>query len=128
RNDRYVRRFRVTLNGLQSGTLYQYQVGHGDVATETAPFVTPDTTDKFAFSWFGDIHNDPLWGELVQGSEKDFPKTDFYISSGDLVNTGLNRDDWDELFAYSGGVFAKKPFMAVPGNHDSQDGLGAGMF
>ena len=128
RNDRYVSRFRVKLNGLQAGTSYQYQVGHGDVSSKTATFSTPDHRDQFAFTWFGDMHNDPRWGELAQAAEADHPQTDFYISSGDLVNTGLNRDDWDALFAYSAGIFEKKPFMAVPGNHDSQDGLGAEMF
>lgn len=128
RNDRYVSRFRVRLDSLQPGTAYQYCVGHDDIAGEVLAFSTPDPVDKFSFTWFGDMHNDSLWGKLAQRAEVDHPQTDFYLSSGDLVNTGLHRDKWDALFAYSGGIFAKKPFMAVPGNHDSQDGLGAGMF
>src|SRR5690606_26510205 len=65
---------------------------------------------------------------LAQRADTVHPQTNFYLSVGDVVNTGLHRDDWDALFAYSGGIFQEKPFMAVPGNHDSQDGLGAGMF
>lgn len=128
RNDRYVSRFRVQLDSLQPGTDYRYRVGYGDVAGETAGFTTPDTVDTFAFTWFGDIHNDPAWGKLAQRAAAAHPQTDFYLSVGDLVNTGLHRDDWDALFAYSGGIFQEKPLMAVPGNHDSQDGLGAEMF
>ncbi|PPL00029.1 purple acid phosphatase family protein [Parapedobacter indicus] len=128
RNDRYVSRFRVQLDSLQPGTVYQYRVGHGAVTGETATFTTPDAVDTFAFTWFGDIHNDPMWGKLAQDADVAHPQTDFYLSVGDLVNTGLHRDDWDALFAYSGGIFREKPLMAVPGNHDSQDGLGAGMF
>lgn len=56
------------------------------------------------------------------------PESAFYIAAGDLVNTGLYRDDWDQLMMYPGEVFAHIPFMAVPGNHDSQDGLGAWMY
>jgi len=128
RNDRYVSRFRVQLDSLQSGTVYHYQVGHGDIAGETAAFATAAADSAFAFTWFGDIHNDRAWGSLIQKAEAAHPQTDFYLSVGDLVNTGLHRDDWDALFAYAGGIFARKPLMAVPGNHDSQDGLGAGMF
>lgn len=128
RNDRYVSRFRVQLDSLQPATAYRYQVGQDDIGGETAVFTTPDTVDTFAFTWFGDIHNDPLWGKLAQRAAADHPKASFYLSVGDLVNTGLHRDDWDALFAYSEGIFREKPLMAVPGNHDSQDGLGAGMF
>jgi len=128
RNDRYVRRFRVSLDALQPGTSYQYCVGYGDVRGETAAFSTPEAVDKFSFTWFGDIHNDSLWGKLAAHAAADHPQTNFYVSVGDVVNTGLHRDNWDALFGYSGKLFAEKPFMAVPGNHDSQDGLGAGMF
>ncbi len=128
RNDRYVSRFRVHLDSLQPGTVYQYRVGHGDIAGKTADFTTADTDEMFEFTWFGDIHNDPAWSKLVQRAAADHPQTDFYLSVGDLVNTGLHRDDWDALFAYSGGIFRERPLMAVPGNHDSQDGLGAEMF
>lgn len=128
RNDRYVNRFRIRLDSLQPGTAYRYRVGQGDVMGETAVFSTPDANDRFAFTWFGDIHNDSLWGKLAQDAAAAYPQTNFYLSVGDVVNTGLHRDDWDALFGYSGGIFREKPFMAVPGNHDSQDGLGAGMF
>jgi len=128
RNDRYVSRFRVQLDSLQPGAAYEYRIGQGDVAGETGVFAMPDATDTFAFTWFGDIHNDPAWGKLAQRAAADHPQTNFYLAVGDLVNTGLHRDDWDALFAYSGGIFREKPLMAVPGNHDSQDGLGAGMF
>ncbi len=128
RNDRYVSRFRVELDNLLPGTTYQYRVGHDDVATETANFTTAGTDDRFAFIWYGDIHNDPKWGELARRSAVNHPESAFCLSVGDLVNTGLHRDDWDALLGYSGGIFREKPLMAVPGNHDSQDGLGAGMY
>lgn len=128
RNDRYVSRFKVQLDSLQPGTVYQYQVGHGNLADEPAAFSTPAADDAFEFGWFGDIHNDPAWNEVARRAVAGHPEADFYICTGDLVNTGLHRDDWDALFAYSGGIFREKPLMAVPGNHDSQDGLGAEMF
>lgn len=44
------------------------------------------------------------------------------------MKTGLYQDDWDSLFNYAGSVFSHKPLMAVPGNRDSQDGLGVDLF
>src|SRR5690606_14168208 len=110
RNDRYVNRFRIRLDSLQPGTTYRYRVGQGYVIGETAVFSTPDTNDTFAFTWFGDIHNDSLWGKLARDAAAAYPQTNFYLSVGDLVNTGLHRDDWDALFGYSGGIFREKPF------------------
>eukprot|EP01034_Spumella_vulgaris_P013857 gene13857-17708_t len=62
---------------------------------------------------------------MAQKALKIHPEISFFDIAGDLVSTGLNRDEWDELWQYSGGVFRNKPLMPVPGNHDSQDGLGA---
>ncbi len=125
RNDRYVHRFTANLENLKSGKTYRYQIG--DRGSEYT-FKVPDTTDKFSFVWFGDTHNDEKWGKMLQMANKKHPSTEFYMIAGDLVNTGLHRDDWDKFFAYSGGVFSEKPMMAIPGNHDSQDGLGAGLY
>ena len=128
RNDRYVSHFTASLDSLLPGTAYQYVVGHHDAVSDTLQFTTADTDNAFAFTWFGDVHNDEAWGALAQRAAQRYPRTAFHIISGDLVNTGLNADDWDALFGYSGGVFGKMPLMAVPGNHDSQDGLGASRF
>ena len=65
---------------------------------------------------------------MMQQAHQRHDESAFYIAAGDLVSTGLHRDDWDQLMAYPGEVFANIPFMAVPGNHDSQDGLGAWMY
>jgi 3',5'-cyclic AMP phosphodiesterase CpdA len=56
------------------------------------------------------------------------PEISFYSIIGDLVSTGLNRDEWDEFFHHSGQIFSQKPLMPIPGNHDSQDGMGAAMY
>lgn len=127
-NDRYVSRFTATLEGLMPGTTYHYIVGHNGAASAALPFTTAGRDNWFGFTWFGDVHNDAHWGDLLQHASKMHPETSFYILAGDLVNTGLHRDDWDMLFGHSANVFSHKPLMAVPGNHDSQDGLGASMY
>lgn len=124
-NDRYINRYTASLKHLEAGTAYNYRVtGNQNVFS----FKTPAATDSFSFTWFGDTHNDQKWGEMLNLSHEKHPETEFYVIAGDLVNTGLHRDDWDKFFEYSGKPFAEKPMMAIPGNHDSQDGLGAGLY
>ncbi len=130
RNDRYILRFTVKLKGLKPGTAYSYQVVDGNgVPSKSANFKTSSAEEgPFSFIWFGDVHNTDKWGKLLEKANEKHPEVAFYAIAGDLVNTGLHRDDWDKLFAYSGEVFREKPLLAVPGNHDSQDGLGAWMY
>jgi hypothetical protein len=129
-NDRYINRFTAQLRSLQPGTKYEYMVGSENGGwSETQHFSTaPSAASPYSFIWFGDVHNSEIWGELIQKSEKKHPDTGFYFIAGDLVNTGLHRDDWDKLLEYAGTTIARKPLLAVPGNHDSQDGLGAWMY
>lgn len=129
-NDRYIHRFTAKLRSLNPGTEYGYQAGTDTGGwSETQSFSTAASEEKpFSFIWFGDVHNSEIWGNLIQKSETQHPENEFYIIAGDLVNTGLYRNDWDELFEYAGETVSRKPLMAVPGNHDSQDGLGAWMY
>lgn len=129
-NDRYIHRFTAKLNHLSPGTAYAYMVINGSqYSSPVFEFVTSKAEPSpFSFLWTGDVHNSETWGEMMQQAHSKHPEAAFYMPAGDLVNTGLHRDDWDELFGYPGDVFAQVPFMAVPGNHDSQDGLGAWMY
>lgn len=129
-NDRYIQRFTANLTGLTPGTTYEYQVGNDlGVWTGTEKFQTAtQSPSPFSFVWFGDVHNTDVWGDVIHQADEKHPKSSFYIIAGDLVNTGLHRDDWDQLFGFAGKTISRRPLMAVPGNHDSQDGLGAWMY
>lgn len=129
-NDRYVKRFTAEIKGLQAGMRYTYQVGSDEYNawSEAANFTTePDHSDQFSFIWFGDTHCFPDSGKLINLATR-HADVAFYSVAGDIVTTGLNRDDWDRFFEHSRGAFAKTPLMPVPGNHDRQDGLGAKMY
>lgn len=129
-NDRYINRFTAKITGLKPGTAYQYIVGSKTGKWSTpARFKTESAVnDGFSFIWFGDTHKSPIWGDMAQKALKAHPEISFFDIAGDIVSTGLNRNEWDELWHYSGDVFRSKPLMPVPGNHDSQDGLGADMY
>lgn len=130
RNDRYINRFTASLKGLAPGTTYGYRVGSG--ATGWSP-VSSFQTEKaeaapFSYIWFGDTHKSTQWGEMARKSLERHPDISFFNIAGDLVSTGLHRDEWDEFFRVSNPIFRSKPLMPIPGNHDSQDGLGAWMY
>lgn len=129
-NDRYVKRFTAKLSHLQPGTSYGYTAGtKGGKWSDTAHFKTEaDRQEGFSFIWFGDTHHSKIWGDMAKKTAQRHPETAFYSIAGDLVSTGLYRDEWDDLWDHQGNVFSQKPLMPVPGNHDSQDGLGAWMY
>lgn len=129
-NDRFVNRFTAKLSKLNPGTVYHYRVGSatGKWSPEASFKTEPATDEGFSFIWFGDTHKSPIWGDMAQETFKRHPEVAFYDIAGDLVSTGLHRNEWDELWHHPGNVFSYKPLMPVPGNHDSQDGLGAWMY
>ncbi|KQS24842.1 metallophosphoesterase family protein [Dyadobacter sp. Leaf189] len=129
-NDRYVNRFTARLKELKPGSDYGYALrSEQNEWTQAATFKTaPADKADFSFIWFGDTHYSPVWGDMAQRSIKRHPETAFFSIAGDLVSTGLHRDEWDQLWAHSDKTFTTRPLMPVPGNHDSQDGLGAWMY
>jgi acid phosphatase type 7 len=130
-NDRYVYRHHVRLKALKPGTRYFYQAGSIDKQSwsPVASFETEAAPGKpFNFVWFGDTHCFPDSGRLVSLAQRNNPDAAFYMIAGDIVSTGLYRNEWDLLFGYSHNAFASKPLMPVPGNHDRQDGLGAQLY
>jgi len=130
-NDRYVNRFVANLSDLSDGTSYAYMVGSvkNNSWSKVKDFKTESKDqDKFSFIWFGDTHKNSKWGDLLQDANERHPETAFFSIVGDLVSTGLYRTDWDEFFGVSKDVFSHKPLMALPGNHDRQDGLGTWMY
>lgn len=129
-NDRYVQRFTANLTNLSPGTQYDYKVGSNEGKwSDVATFKTePENKDGFSFIWFGDTHHSKIWGDMARKTYERHPEVAFYQIAGDLVSTGLHRDEWDDLWDIPGKTFSYKPLMPVPGNHDSQDGLGAWMY
>ena len=127
-NDRYVHRFTAGLRNLQPGTTYEYLIAPETDWSKAKSFSTAGNDDSFSFIWFGDAHHKTEFGELHNNAEAAFPETDFYTISGDMVDYGLYRNEWDNFFEYSKEVISRKPLMNVPGNHDNRLGLGAKMF
>lgn len=127
-NDRYVNHFTAKLKDLQPGASYEYVVGKDTDWSKSGTFTTSASDSSFSFLWFGDTHYSSKFGEILQLAYQKHPEVAFYSIVGDLVSDGLFRNQWDELFEYSRGVFNTIPLMAVPGNHDNRAGLGAQLY
>lgn len=122
-NDPIVNRLSVSLTGLEPNTKYNYQLISNAIKSKVYSFTTAPKSNDFEFGWFGDMHNDPSLGLFIPRWKKMFPNANFYLQAGDLVNTGLYRDHWDILWNATKSITDEKPFMSVPGNHDSQEAL-----
>ena len=130
-NNPGIHHFTARLTGLDADCLYEYQVGNetANALSDIRTFKTAKADDdRFSFLWTGDVHCNAIWGGMMRDAVARHPESRFYCLAGDLVNTGLYRDDWDALLHYGQRVFNHCPFMPCLGNHDDQDGLGAGLY
>lgn len=130
-NDRFVHHYTAVLRDLEPGKTYTYHVGSPsqDLWSPLAQFTTaPAEPASFTFMYSGDTHRSADWGAMFTEAFGRHPEAAFALIGGDLVTTGLYRDDWDQLFQYSGQVFNQCPLVPCIGNHDDQDGLGAAMY
>ena len=127
-NDRFINHYTANLRDLTPGTTYQYKIDNQTDWTDHQFFRTAQKDSSFSFAWFGDTHNSPKYGQILQKAVTDHPDVSFFEIAGDLVSDGLHRNQWDDFLEYSKPVICRIPLMAVPGNHDNRSGLGAQTF
>jgi acid phosphatase type 7 len=125
-NDPVVRRHSVTLTNLEPGTTYRYAVGDGTPRnwSGTSEFTTaPASEVPFSFIYMGDAQNGLYrWGALLRQAYLSSADAAFYLVAGDIVDRGHERDDWDTFFYNTRGVFDRRTFIPVLGNHDCLGG------
>lgn len=129
-NDPVNNRHTATLVALQPGTTYEYQVGTGGIWMAPSEFTTaPDGDTPFKFVYMGDAQNGlDTWGNLVRGAYASEPDAAFYVMAGDLVNRGVERDDWDSFFANSATVYDRRQLVPAIGNHEDQGDNGPWLY
>ena len=128
-NDRYVNHFTATLEELKPATSYVYVVGSPEHWSDESTFTTaPEKTTAFSFAFLTDTHAKESFGQLVEQANTQYPDLAFATITGDLVSTGQYRDEWDALFHPAARFLQQKTLVPVLGNHDSLDGLGAGLY
>ncbi|HOX40294.1 MAG TPA: metallophosphoesterase family protein [Candidatus Brocadiia bacterium] len=128
-NDRRVHRFEAVLEGLEPGTQYGYRVGCDGAWSEDFIFSTaPKAGEPFSFAYLGDTHATESWGERIRDIAGKHPEAAFCMMAGDLVGTGLYRNEWDVLLHRGAGFIERRPLVPSIGNHDDQECLGADMY
>jgi predicted phosphodiesterase len=108
----------VRLMGLEPYTAYYYRVDGG----QTATFRTAADTDQTAFRYvvFGDTRgSSSIHRAIVKQIVKSSP--DFVIHTGDLVESGRSKSEWDRFFQIEAPLLGMAPFFPTLGNHEDHD-------
>ncbi|MDO9634815.1 MAG: T9SS type A sorting domain-containing protein, partial [Paludibacter sp.] len=116
---------KLTVNGLDPGTTYIYQVGDGTNWSATREFTTTTSTDKFSFSAYGDLQatgaaDMALWIAAGATLEAMDQKPFFSLNVGDIVDNDNNwayHSHYSSLFDQRTG-FANIDMVATYGNHE----------
>ncbi len=115
----------AVIDGLQLSTAYVYRVGSTDkeeLWSEWFQFTTAseDPKEEFSFIYFGDAQNQvkSMWSRVIRNSYKQFPKVDFMLHAGDLINSRQSNLEWGEWFHAGGFIHATIPSVMTPGNHE----------
>lgn len=115
----------VTVENLEPGTTYIYQVGDGSTWSPTLEFTTASETNKFSFSAFGDLQATSV-GDMTRfvAAAKTIEEMEqrplFNLNVGDVVDT----DDRYDYYSYCGYLFNQRPgfanidMVSAYGNHE----------
>ncbi len=108
----------VVLSGLTPSTEYHYQVTSVALLSEDSTFTTAATpSDPFRFVVYGD--NRTFHDAHQTVVEAIIPaKPDFLVNTGDLVNMGINLEDWDKFFEIEQPLLESSPIFPSFGNHE----------
>jgi hypothetical protein len=116
---------KITVNGLDPGTTYIYQVGDGTNWSATREFTTTTNTGKFSFSAYGDLQATGAadmahWIAAAATLEAMDQKPFFSLNVGDIVD---NDNNWAYHAHYSSLFdqrtdFANIDMTATYGNHE----------
>ncbi len=118
---------KATVKSLTPDAMYEYRVGNGTEWSSIYTFKAPTNKDKFSFLLVSDPQNEEAEGfeyfakalDHIKGSSG-YPKIDFILITGDIVQNGYKATEWEACFEVLGEYFATIPVIALPGNHENK--------
>jgi 3',5'-cyclic AMP phosphodiesterase CpdA len=108
----------AVLDRVPVGQRIAYRVRSGAGDSETATFRAGIASgEPFTFAMFGDTRTNHLvhW-KVVNAMVQE--RVDFAIHTGDLVEFGVLRKEWERFFAIERPLMQSRPLIAAMGNHD----------
>lgn len=82
--------------------------------------------ESFAFLYFGDIQitqsaaeDYAAWADFARGALSREPGTAFVLQGGDIVESGIDSEQWESFFSEAGPALGGTPFFPTNGNHES---------
>ncbi len=146
---------RIRIEGLQSGTSYDYRVTQGGVSFEAGFRTTPTADQAIRFLVYADSETEPestgrtqRWAEPYGDVYRRYiadqtvgyaenirvmksRQPDLVAIAGDLVEAGGAQRDWDEFWRHNAGqlndLAGWAPLLPAVGNHESM-GLDGGWY
>lgn len=151
-------RHRIRLEGLESGTTYEYSVTQGGESYDGSFRTAPIGNDSIRFIVYADSETEPestgkhtTWTDPVNGDSRSYlldqttgyrnnlavirsRTPDFVMIAGDLTQHGGEQRDWDEFWLHNTNpatelsLAGNTPVMAAPGNHEYYEGSSLGRY
>jgi predicted phosphodiesterase len=105
----------IQLTGLEPYTVYYYRIDGGSIASfRTAP---DSNQNNYHFVVYGDTRGSVLIHSQIVNLVQDVGP-DFVIHTGDLVESGLFKSEWDKFFRIEAPLLRNTPFYPTLGNHE----------
>lgn len=122
-------RHTVKLSGLKPGTKYVYRVGNEKYGwwSETGTIETADGGDKVTFFHMSDPQSQNekqyknSWAKTVETAYELYPDAKFIMNTGDLVDCGMNSNQWQWMFDTASKDLMSTYLMPATGNHEEKD-------
>ena len=122
--------FQTTMDGLETGTTYAYQIMTAEGDSEIYTFTVSDDDGSFSFAVVGDPQigsagngstsaDAEAWADTLDviDTSSEFDGVEFLLSVGDQVNTASNETEYDGFLASD--VLSELTLATVIGNHDT---------
>jgi len=127
-----VSQFKAKIEGLKPGTKYNYRVGSGEGYVSGSFKTEPSFPRDFTFIHLSDSQSSTAsgyrqFGRVVEAIVNEYPDLEFFLETGDLVETIDREDEWRGFFE-SVPHFSQYALVPVVGNHDQALGNEAASF
>ncbi|MDB5217869.1 MAG: Purple acid phosphatase [Myxococcaceae bacterium] len=115
----------ILVKGLEPATRYPFTVRVSGAARYGAITTAPreESGDPFRFLVYGDNRSDDATHAAVVVSMVSRASS-FLINTGDLVERGSSRSEWQSFFDIEAPLTRERPIFSCVGNHELTDGAG----